>query len=88
MRGKKNEKETNKTLLECVEKIALEAKSSEISKEFLQNNKKKFRDYLIFLKFQKFRQFCSVSSLLLISGHVPLIWKKSPNISIVARLVW
>ena len=39
MRGKKNEKETNQTLLKCVEKIALEAKSFKICKDFLLNNK-------------------------------------------------
>ena len=54
MRGKKNEKETNQTLLKCVEKIALGAKSSEISKEFLQNNK---------MEIQRLSEFFEISEI-------------------------
>jgi len=49
MRKKINEKEKNKDLLKCVEKIALDARSSEMSMEFSLKNKqelKKLSDFL------------------------------------------
>ena len=65
MRGKKNEKETNQNLLKCVEKIALDAKSSEISKEFLQNNKMEIQRLSDFSEISKIQAvlFCVIFSI-------------------------